>query len=283
MLARKVAVSVAGAWTVLLMVSASPLAIAADSAPGKIPDLAGPWQNLNRFKLVQAPSGPKIPTGDLAGYVHSDRGVDARGQDFSGNFYVGDYTSPLYTAWGQGIMKHNAEEAMNEKDPFWPATFCYPFGPTALLQPQPVIFLQQPDKVVINYERDHQIRHVFLNVEHSTSPKPSWYGESVGHYEGDTLVVDTIGFNAKAFLDRYGAPYSEQLHMIERYKVSPDGRAMQVDVTYDDPKAYKQSWNAVIRYRKGQVMPTEEACAESAEDPVNGGLNPIPVAAKADF
>ena len=282
MLTRRVAVSVTGTLAALLMVSASPFVMAADSAPGKIPNLLGPWQNMNRFRLAPAPSGPK-PIGDLAGYVHVDRGTDAKGQDFSGNYWVGDYKNPLLAPWGAAVMKANAENAIKEKDPFWPATTCYPFGPTALLQPQPVIFLQEPDKIIIDYERDHQVRHVYLNVPHSKNPKPSWYGESVGHYEGDTLIVDTIGFNAKAFLDRYGAPYSEQLHMIERYKVSPDGRNMQVDVTYDDPKAYKQSWDALIRYRKGQVLPTEEACAEAAEDPVTGKLNPIPVAAKPDF
>lgn len=280
---RNFPVGLTGAVATLLLLSASPFAMAADSEAGKVPNLLGPWQNLNRFRLAQPPGSPKLPTGDLPGYVHLDRGVDKTGQDFSGNFWVGDYTNPLFAPWGAEVMKHNAEEAMKEKDPFWPATFCFPFGPTALLQPQPVIFLQEPDKIVIDYERDHQVRHVYLNVEHSKNPKPSWYGELVGHYEGDVLVVDTIGFNGKAFLDRYGAPYSEQLHLIERYKPSADGRTMQVDVTYDDPKAYKQSWNAVIRYRKGNVLPTEEACAELAQDPVNGGLNPIPVAAKADF
>src|SRR6266576_701905 len=79
-----------------------------------------------------------------------------------------------------------------------PAAFCYPFGPTVLLQPEPVVFLQTPKKITIEYQRDHQVRRVYLNVPHSKNPKPSWYGESVGHYEGDTLVVDTIGFNGKA-------------------------------------------------------------------------------------
>lgn len=282
MRARRIATAIAGAVAASFLISA-PLAIAADSDSGKIPNLLGPWNNTNRFKLAPASNGPK-PIGDLAGYKHLDRGVDATGQDFSGNYWVGDYTNSILTAAGAAVMKKNAENAIKEKDPFWPATFCYPFGPTALLQPQPVIFLQEPDKITIIYERDHQVRHVYLNVAHSKNPTPSWYGESVGRYEnGDTLVVDTIGFNAKAFLDRYGAPYSEQLHMIERYKVSPDGKNMQVDVTYDDPKMYKEQWNSVIRYRLGRAFPTEEACAESAEDPVNGKLNPIPVAAKPDF
>jgi len=282
MVVRSVAVNVAGAMAAFYLITASSIVLAADAAPAKIPDLLGPWQNLNRFKLAPAPTGPK-PIGDLAGFVYRARGEDAKGNDTSGNYWVGDYNSPLLSPWGAAIMKKNADLAMQGKDPFWPATFCYPFGPTALLQPQPVIFLQQPNEVTIEYERDHQVRHVYLDVPHSKNPKPSWYGESVGHYEGDTFVVDTIGFNGKAFLDRYGTPYSDQMHIIERYKASPDGRTMQVDVTYDDPKAFNQQWNAVIRYRKGQEMPTEEVCAESAVDPISGKLYPIPVAVKPDF
>lgn len=279
---HRIAMAIAGAAAATFMVAA-PVAIAADSDAGKIPNLLGPWNNTNRFRLKPAPTGPK-PIGDLPGHTHVDRGVDAKGQDFSGNYWVGDYTNPILTATGAAALKISAENAEKEKDPFWPATFCYPFGPTDVLQPQPLIFLQEPDKIAMIYERDHQVRHVYLNVPHSQNPKPSWYGESVGRYEnGDTLVVDTVGFNAKAFLDRYGSPYSDQLHMIERYKVSPDGNAMQVDVTYDDPKMYKEKWHSLIGYRKGRAFPTEEVCAESAEDPVTGKLNPIPVAAKPDF
>lgn len=280
---RKLPLSIAGALATT-MIALSPLAMAADSTPGKIPNLLGPWQNLNRFKLAPMPGEAYQPVSDLAGYHHMDRGVDAKGNDYSGNWYVGDYTNPILSAAGSAILKKNAEAAEKEHDPFWAATFCYPFGPNAVLQPQPVVFLQEPDKVTIIYERDHQVRHVYLNVPHSQNPKPSWYGESVGRYEGgDTLVVDTIGFNAKSYVDRYGTPYSDQLHMIERYKVSPDGKAMQLDVTYEDPKMYAHSWDAMVRYRKGNAMPTEEACAESAVDPVEGKLNAIPVAAKSDF
>ncbi len=152
-----------------------------------------------------------------------------------------------------------------------------------MLQPEPVVFLQSPDKITIEYQRDHQVRRVYLNVPHSKNPKPSWYGESVGHYEGDTLIVDTIGFNGKAFIDRYGTPYSEQLHMIERYRVNPDGKSMQAEVTYDDPKAYTTQWKALIRYRLGRDLPQEVACAESPVDPVTGKMYEIPIAAKPDF
>jgi hypothetical protein len=261
---------------------------AASAAPvsgetsGTVPNLAGPWLNANNFKLIPVPSSPK-PIDDLEGYVHHERGVDANGNDFSTNAYIGDYKNPLLTPWGSATMKKQAEDAILGTDPFWPATFCYPFGPTALLQPEPVALLQQPDKVTIFYQRDHQVRNVYLNVPHSKTVKPSWYGESVGRYEGSTLVVDTIGFNDKTFIDRYGVPFSEQLHMVERYQPSPDGKTMQVEVTYDDPKAYTAQWKALINYRLGRAMPEEVACAESAFDPVTGVLNPIPIAKVPDF
>jgi hypothetical protein len=253
-----------------------------EGASGAIPDLLGPWQNANNFKLIAVPASPK-PIDDLAGYPHHERGVDANGKDYSTNAYVGDYTSPLLTPWASAILKKEAELSIKGTDPFWAATLCYPFGPTALLQPEPVAFVQTPDKVTIIYQRDHQVRHVYLNVAHSKSPKPSWYGESVGHYEGDTLVVDTIGFNGKSYVDRYGTPYSEQLHLIERYRMSPDGKNMQAEVTYDDPKAFTAQWKSLIKYRRGRDLPVEVACAESAVDSFTGKLNPIPVAEKSDF
>jgi hypothetical protein len=254
----------------------------AEKSSESIPNLVGPWLNGNNFKLIPAPMGPK-PIDDLEGYVHHERGVDANGNDVSTNAYIGDYKNALLTPWGSAIMKTLAEDAIRGKDPFWPATFCYPFGPTALLQPEPVAFLQEPDKVTIFYQRDHQVRHVYLNVPHSKAPKPSWYGESVGHYEDDALVVDTIGFNDKTYIDRYGVPFSEKLHLIERYRPSADGKTMRVEVTYDDPKAFTAQWKALIQYRLGRQMPEEEACAESAVDPVSGQLNPIPIAQKPDF
>jgi hypothetical protein len=246
------------------------------------PDFTGPWLSDNKFMLMPTASGPK-PIGDLARYIHHERGVDANGKDYSTNAYVGNYKDPLLTPWAADILKKEAELAIKGTDPFWAATLCYPFGPNALLQPEPVVFLQQPDKITIFYERDHQIRHVYMNVPHSKHPKPSWYGESVGRYEGDTLVVDTIGFNGRSRIDRYGTPYSDQLHTIERYRVSPNGKALSVDVTYEDPKAFRRQWSAAFRYHKGRGTPLEMACAESSFHSFSGQAGEVPSAAKPDF
>ena len=271
-------------WTVSASAVAVVLTIGSAGAADKsaIPDLTGPWNNGNNFMLKPADHGPK-PIGDLEGYVHHERGVDAAGKDYSTNAYIGNYKDPLLTTWASDIMKKEADLAIKGTDPFWAATLCYPFGPTMLLQPEPVLFLQQPNRITIFYQRDHQVRHVYLNVPHSKNPKPSWYGESVGHYEGDTLVVDTIGFNGKSRIDRYGTPYSEQLHLIERYRRSADGKVLNVDVTYDDPKAYTQQWSAKAIYRLGRAMPQEVACAESTVRSYDGQAGEAPTAKKADF
>ena len=101
--------------------------------------------------------------------------------------------------------------------------------PAFLLYPaQPVYFIQTPDKVTIIAQMDHQVRHVYLNVPHSEHVKPSWYGESVGHYEGDTLVVDTIGINNQTWVDNFRTPHSEKLHVVERFRTADDGKVLLV-------------------------------------------------------
>jgi hypothetical protein len=77
---------------------------------------------------------------------------------------------------------------------------------------------------------DSQVRRVYIDMRHSANPKPSWYGEWVGHYEGDTLVVDTIGPNDKTFVDNYRTPHSEKLHVTERWKLIDDGNMLEVSI-----------------------------------------------------
>ena len=83
---------------------------------------------------------------------------------------------------------------------------------------------QRPDRITIIYEQDHEVRHIRLNEPHPAEVKPSWYGDSVAHYEGDTLVIDTVGTKANrpfAMVDLYGTPYTERMHVIERYRLLP--------------------------------------------------------------
>ena len=82
-----------------------------------------------------------------------------------------------------------------------------------------------------------------MNVPHSANPKPSWYGESVGHYEGDTLVVDTVGFNDKTFVDSYRTPHTDKLHVVERFRLIDGGNTLEVAFTVDDPGTFYQPWS----------------------------------------
>src|SRR5271168_3693928 len=108
---------------------------------------------------------------------------------------------------------------------------------------QPLYFVQTPREVVLAYSSDEQVRHVYLDMPHSANPKPSWYGESVGHYEGDTLVVDTIGMNDKTFVDAYRTPHTEKLHVVERFRLIDGGNTLEVAFTVDDPGAFYQPWS----------------------------------------
>jgi hypothetical protein len=99
-------------------------------------------------------------------------------------------------------MKKDADEIDHGKIAFQARSSCVPSGvPNIFLPGNPLYILQTPKEVVMIKQGNWEYRHVFLNVPHSANVKPSWYGESVGHYEGDTLVVDTIGQNAKTVVD----------------------------------------------------------------------------------
>ena len=135
---------------------------------------------------------------------------------------------------------------------------------------------------------DFQLRRVYLNVKHSEHPKPSWYGESIGHYENsDTLVVDTIGLNDRTYVDNYRTPHTAQLHVVERFRMVDNGKALDVRVRVEDPGAFTAPWNAVQRYtidhRPGEVPLHEMVCAENNSDHFDQGLVPIPQADKPDF
>ena len=264
----------------------APLAIqgpvAAAERSERVPDLSGAWVSLNSFGLRSPPSGPG-PLGDLQGYSHFGFGVDEARRAVNSNPWIGDYRSAILTPWAAAILKEKAETAIKGEDPFWAQSNCWPGGMASVLWAGPRYFVQTKDVVYIIYARDHDVRRVYMNQQHSNRHRPSWYGESVGHYEGDVLVVDTLGFNGKAFIDRYGTPHSDKLHVVERYKVLADGKTLEVTLTYQDPTAFATTWSAIVRYNRTEDPLTEEACSEAAGNPVTGKFYPIPIAENPDF
>jgi len=203
---------------------------------------------------------------------------------------IADLTNPILQPWVVENMRKSNEEVLAGKVGFTARARCWPHGvPGFLLYPvHPIFFIQGPKQVVMVWGQDHQMRRVYLDVPHSANPKPSWYGESVGHYEnGDTLVVDTIGMNDKTYVDNYRTPHTNKLHVVERFQIVKDGTELLVNVRVEDTGAFTTPWNAVQRYRKDrrpQFVPLHEmVCAENNSDHFDQGLYPIPQADKPDF
>jgi hypothetical protein len=137
----------------------------------------------------------------------------------------------------------------------------------------------------MTWQSDQMVRHIFMTDKHSDHPKPSWFGESIGHYEGgDTLVVDTIGLNTRTFVDNYRTPHTNQLHVVERYKLTNAETRLDVTVTVEDPGAFTTPWSAKQTYRRIEVGPMgESTCIEGNFNYFNLNLDPLPTAEKADF
>jgi hypothetical protein len=198
-------------------------------------------------------------------------------------YFIADLSSnALLKPWVVEQMKKDNAEVLAGKIAYTPHSSCTPAGVPAfhLYGFQPLYFVQTPREVVMIYSNDQQVRHVWLDAPHSAHPKPSWYGESIGRYEGDTLVVDTIGLNDKTFVNAFRTPHSEKLHVVERFRLVDGGKAMQVDITFDDPDAFNAPWSVRQRYDRVESPMPEEVCAENNGHLFDYGM---PVANTPDF
>jgi hypothetical protein len=201
-------------------------------------------------------------------------------------FPVGDISNPILQPWArEAVRKHN-EVALSGKAAYTMQARCWPMGvPAFMLYPvRPVYFVQTPKEVLMTWTGDHMSRHVYMDVPHSTNLKPSWFGESVGHYEGDTLVVDTIGLNDRTFVDNFRTPHTAQLHVVQRFQITDGGKTLEVKLHVEDPGAFTSPWDAIQRYRRveGAAM-DEETCAEGARDYFQQDGEPIPQTNRPDF
>jgi len=230
--------------------------------------------------FVPVPGGPKPVTYDPAHrYVPNGSGEQP-------TFRVADLNNPILTQFAKDGLKRSNDMVLNGFAMYARESRCWATGvPAYLLNPaQPTFILQNPKKVTMLWQMDQQVRHIYLDVPHTANPKPSWYGESVGHYEGDTLVVDTIGQNTKTFIDNYRTPHSEKLHVIERFRLVDGGKTLQADITIDDPVALTQPLHVMHQWRKVQGPMTESRCADGESyNPFVQQTEPMPTAGKPDF
>jgi hypothetical protein len=219
--------------------------------------------------IVSDPAHPFVPNG----------------QNVQPTFRIADLTNPNLMPWVKEHMKVDIDEILaGKKSAFTAQSSCVPAGVPFYMGyggPDPIVFLQTPKEVWMIWTEDNQVRRVFMNVPHSTNLKPSWYGESVGHYEGDTLVIDTIGLNDKTVVDIYRTPHTEKLHVVERWRKIDNGEGMEVVFTADDPDSFYQPWTAKRRYRRITQEFVEKICAENNSN--NLFDYHVPTASKPEF
>jgi len=209
--------------------------------------MAGQWLN------TPTPNVPRTADGKLDPNAPSPKTADGR-PDLSGvwmpnsrplqDVSVGVANREVpYQPWSEQLTKERANGARGKDDP---AAYCVPGMPKLVVLPYPYKIFQMPGVTVILYEGFTTFRQIFTDGRPlPKDPQPSWMGYSVGKWDGDTFVVDTIGINERTWMDNAGRPHSDALHTIERYRRRSFG-TMEVTMTIDDPKAYTRPWTIDI-------------------------------------
>jgi hypothetical protein len=201
-------------------------------------------------------------------------GTIAIAPDFSGVWFIDEYhrnilpkEDPPFQPWAEAKFKELQSEKLH-RDPDNgpdPTERCIPPGiPRTMLQPFPWEIVQAHDRVIMIFEYQSLIRQIFTDGRgHPKDQEPTYMGNSIGRFEGDSLVIDTIGFNDKTWLDPMGLPHSDALHVIEHlHRVDHD--TLVDDYTIDDPKAYTKTWTARKVFKlKPEWQIQEYVCTEN--------------------
>jgi hypothetical protein len=266
-----------------------------------LPNFSGVWAHTSITGFEPLASGPTSLTN------LSRRGITSDNRQL-----VGDYRNPILKPETAAIVKKHGEISLAGIGYPTPRNQCWPGGLPFVFTTTAIQVLQQPDEITFLYYEDHEVRHVRMNQPHPAKVTPSWYGDSVGHFEGDTLVIDTVGIKIGpyAMIDWYGTPHTPALHVVERYRlldydrakeglerdakenfqvaldtIDPNykGKHLQLEFTVEDEGVFTTPWTATMTYRP-QVTAWEESIC--AENPYKYGTEKdvaIPAADKPDF
>jgi hypothetical protein len=280
----------------------SAFAARAEDAPNFAANPSAAWFSYSRDFL--APASGAGPVRPLPGHPHVSND-EYRLTGKQATFAMGDPDSPILQPWAaEQMRKHNAL-LLSGTPVFSQHASCWPVGTTVfMLEPmtRPMFIVQGPKDVAMILTSFSDVRHVWLTDKHSAKLKPSWSGESIGRYEGDALVIDTIGFNDKTFMDGYATPHTDKLHVTERLRLIDGGETMEDAFHVEDPGAFTMPWDAIQRYRHYEAtvakmslksVPvlatpadgplTEAICAESTNSFLGLPAMPVPQASAPDF
>jgi len=251
-------------------------------ATSSIPDFSGVWAH---------PSGGPEPPASGPGPVLNRARRDGKNDPY---LSIGDYTNPILKPQAAEVVKKHGEISLAGFAYPRPSSHCWPSGVPYIFFQLGMQMLQQTDKITFLYLRDHEFRRVRLNQPHPARVTPSWYGDSVGHYEGDTLVIDTVGVKSDrplAMLDMFATPYTQALHVVERYRLldyedakeglerdgkerdpipntsmqldkNHGGKYLQLIFTVEDQGVFTMPWSATVTYGRPLGECVEDVCAE---------------------
>ena len=274
---------------------------------GLIPDFSGIWAHPYLTGFEPPASGP----GPVRNRSRRGDGV----ANF--NQLVGDYTNPILKPEAAATVKAHGDISSSGHGYPTPSNQCWPGGVPYVFWDFLVQMFQAPDRITMIYRQGPEVRHVRMNEPHPAQVTPSWYGDAIGHYEGDTLVVDTVGIKVGPFamVDMYGTPHSPALHVIERYRLvdyddakdamernakensrtapiaaagivdfDPDyrGKVLQLRFTVEDDGVFTMPWTGTITYRPNLGPWAEVICAENTQW-FSGKNAAVPHADKPDF
>src|SRR5262245_23261885 len=257
---RKLSFSFCVLVTLCVYSTAHAQAYRAPRAADRQPNLGGIWQALNEAYW------------DIEGHAAAPGRVLALG--------AADAVAPGLGVVEGGAIPYLPEAAAKKKENFEnrltldPEIKCYlPGVPRATYMPQPFQIIQGANTIMIAYQYAGAVRNIPM-ADPGPSPAPSWMGWSVGHWEGDTLVVEVTSFNDETWLDRAGNFHSDALHVVERYTPrSPD--TLIYEAVIEDPKVFARPWKIsmpLYRHVERNAQLLEFKCVEFSEEVVYGHL-----------
>jgi hypothetical protein len=278
---------------------------AASSTPkaASIPDFSGIWAHPFLTGFEPPASGP----APVKNTVRLPNGRANFGQ------LVGDYNNPILKPEAAEAVKQHGEISLAGRGYPTPSNQCWPGGVPYVFWDFLMEMFQLPDHITMIYRQGDEVRHIRMNEPHPAQVKPSWYGDSVGHYEGETLVIDTVGIKIGPFamVDMYGTPHGPALHVVERYRLvsyeeakgaiernekentqaaggaafDPNyrGKLLQLHFTVEDEGVFTTPWTATITYRPNIGAWTELICSENRNEYYAGKSSAVPIADKPDF
>ena len=257
-----------------------------------VPDLSGTWQHPV-FPWFEPPASGPGPITNLSRWAQLPTDGRPPTKECVSDYdqLVGDYKSPILQPWAAEIVRKSGEMSLAGITFPNPSNQCWPMPLPFTFKNFVVQVLQQKDTVTLVYSNpQNEVRRIRLNVSHASPLRPTWYGDSVGHYEGDTLVVDTVGVKTDrpyAMQDLFGTPYTDKLHIVERYRLrdyedvkgaiernkkenwmfSGDvwskhrGKFLQAQVTVEDTGVFTAHFTATLTYVPNPGLLPESICA----------------------